>query len=153
MRARITRFDSSGTPLGPAAAWPQKLYVRLQDNAGFPLSDARLVGAEVIQLFNDAWATVLGLRHPDGLGQPDAVCWAGAWPFIGALADAAMTNGCVRLERAARDGDDAQWPSGGGLYTLFLRSDRFLRDGFPSDRGKFNRCFREIRFHTAGESI
>lgn len=50
-------------------------------------------GSELIQLYNDAYIPVLGQRHPSGLGQPAAMCWEDAWPFVGGLADAVMIQG------------------------------------------------------------
>jgi PAS domain S-box-containing protein len=50
-------------------------------------------GPQLIQLYNDAYTPVLGLRHPSGLGQPAAECWSEAWPTVGPLADAVMKEG------------------------------------------------------------
>jgi hypothetical protein len=50
-------------------------------------------GPKLIQLYNDAYVPVLGLRHPSGLGQPASECWSEAWPTVGPLADAVMREG------------------------------------------------------------
>jgi signal transduction histidine kinase/FixJ family two-component response regulator len=84
--------DWSGTPLGRLSAWPQSLKsaVEIMLNSSYPM----LVwwGPTLIQLYNDAYTPVLGLRHPSGLGQPAAECWAEAWPTVGPLADAVMSK-------------------------------------------------------------
>ena len=93
MRTRIAGFDWARTPLGPAPAWPQSLRsaIEIMLCSRYPM----LVwwGPELIQFYNDAYVPVLSQRHPWGLGQPAAICWAEAWPFVGALADAVMMQG------------------------------------------------------------
>lgn len=93
MRARIAAFDWSQTPLGPVPQWPQNLKsaVEIMLTSRYPM----LVwwGPGLIQFYNDAYVPVLGQRHPWGLGQPAAVCWEEAWPFVGALADAVIGQG------------------------------------------------------------
>jgi PAS domain S-box-containing protein len=85
--------DWSDTALGPVRKWPQSLKsaVEIMLNSRYPM----LVwwGPKLIQLYNDAYTPVLGLRHPSGLGQPAAECWSEAWPTVGPLADAVMTQG------------------------------------------------------------
>src|SRR5262245_32637371 len=85
--------DWSATRLGPLSDWPQSLKsaVEIMLNSRYPM----LVwwGPALIQLYNDAYTPVLGLRHPSGLGQPAAECWSEAWPTVGPLADAVMNEG------------------------------------------------------------
>ena len=45
-----------------------------------------LWGPELIQLYNDAYAEILGDRHPAALGQAACVTWAEVWDKIGYLA-------------------------------------------------------------------
>ncbi len=104
MRSRIASFDWSRTPLGPAGGWPRGLRsaVEIMLTARYPM----LVwwGPQLIQFYNDAHVPALGQRHPRGLGKPAAMHWAEAWPLLGALAHAVMTQGVStwseRLEMA-----------------------------------------------------
>ncbi len=43
--------------------------------------------------YNDAYAPVLGRRHPDALGRPAPEVWSEAWPTVGPQADAVMHEG------------------------------------------------------------
>ena len=38
-----------------------------------------LWGADLIQIYNDAYRVLMGQKHPTGLGQPTAECWPEVW--------------------------------------------------------------------------
>jgi hypothetical protein len=40
-----------------------------------------LSGPELVQIYNDAYAKLMGARHPGGLGQPNRLCWPEVWVF------------------------------------------------------------------------
>jgi PAS domain S-box-containing protein len=104
MRQRVREFDWADTPLGPRAGWPATLAftVDLVLASGFPM--AVRWGPQLITIYNDAYAGLLGERHPSALGRPlDEV-----WPE--------MKDELVPLNRAIlngeRDGffdDDHPW--------------------------------------------
>src|SRR5262249_20906515 len=50
-------------------------------------------GQEFIQLYNDAYAPMLGTRHPHALGQPAPVVWADVWDVVGPQAEAVLYAG------------------------------------------------------------
>src|SRR5262249_34359545 len=69
MGARIRAFDWSTTRLGPTEKWPQSL--RSAVSILLP-SRAQIVlfwGPELVALYNDAYAPVLGSKHPWALGK------------------------------------------------------------------------------------
>ena len=75
----VTEFDWSCTPLGDQANWPQSLHtvVKLVLSSAFPM--ILLWGRDLIQIYNDGYAVIMGERHPAGLGQPTRQCWPEMW--------------------------------------------------------------------------
>ena len=82
--------DWSCTPLGPIESWPQSLRttVSLCLASNFPISIAW--GAQHTQIYNDGYWPICGAKHPASLGQDFSVCWASAWPVIGASFERAL---------------------------------------------------------------
>jgi signal transduction histidine kinase len=79
MRQRVHALDWSRTPLGPIESWPPALrtLVDLILGSAFPM--VVLWGAELTQLYNDAYAEVIGEKHPTALGMATRDCWPEAW--------------------------------------------------------------------------
>ena len=75
MAERCRTFDWSGTPLGPADSWPQSLRtaVALVLRSGFPM--ILVWGPELVQIYNDSYSKLIGLKHPSALGMPTHECW------------------------------------------------------------------------------
>lgn len=69
MRGRIEAFDWAATPLGPRAAWPHGLAfaVEMIVASAFPM--ALRWGPDLVLIYNDAYAPMLGARHPGVLGK------------------------------------------------------------------------------------
>ncbi len=68
MRARCRALDWAATPLGTVEGWPQSLRtaVSLCLASGFPM--LVMWGPELVQIYNDAFRSVLQAKHPAGLG-------------------------------------------------------------------------------------
>ncbi|MDI1341238.1 PAS domain-containing protein [Polaromonas sp.] len=74
--ARLMRErDWSGSPLGASVLWPQSLrsVVNLMLGSAFPMFVAW--GPSLSLLYNDAYAEVLGAKHPQALGHPFYEVW------------------------------------------------------------------------------
>ncbi len=69
MAARVLAFDWSATPLGPAETWPESLRTAVGICLSSQLPMFVWWGPELINIYNDAYAPVLGKRHPDALGR------------------------------------------------------------------------------------
>ena len=79
MGARIRAHDWAATPLGPVDAWPQSLRTAVQLVLAAPFAHSVLWGPDLVQIYNDAYAALMGAKHPAGLGQPTRVCWPEVW--------------------------------------------------------------------------
>jgi PAS domain-containing protein len=90
MGGRMRALDWSRTPLGPVARWPHSLKacVRIVLTSRQPMFV--WWGESLINLYNDAYRSIVGGKHPDALGQPASVVWREIWDQVGPRAAAAM---------------------------------------------------------------
>ena len=82
MGARMRGHDWSASPLGPPETWPGPLrtVAGLILGSAFPMFAAW--GNALGYLYNDAYARMLGARHPDALGKPFREVWPEIWDEI-----------------------------------------------------------------------
>jgi PAS domain S-box-containing protein len=80
--ALMRDHDWSETALGPIGNWPQSLRSALGISLRSASASAIFWGADHLFLYNDAWAELLGERHPGALGQPARQIWADAWDLL-----------------------------------------------------------------------
>lgn len=92
MGALMRTHDWSSSPLGPPAAWPQSLLsvTRLLLNSKFPMFVAW--GGALGFLYNDAYAEILGTKHPEALGRAFRDIWSEIWPDISPLVESALAG-------------------------------------------------------------
>jgi signal transduction histidine kinase/DNA-binding response OmpR family regulator len=93
MAAAISGHDWAATPLGPADQWPQSLKstVRLILGSRYPMFI--WWGPELVCIYNDAYADILGARHPFALGRSGKETWGDIWSVIGPQVDAVTGRG------------------------------------------------------------
>ena len=90
MGRRMSEIDWSRTPLGPVESWPQSLRtcVRIILTSRQPMFV--WWGDELVNLYNDAYKSIVGGKHPGALGQPARVVWREIWDQVGPRAESAM---------------------------------------------------------------
>ena len=93
MAEAIRHTDWSQTPLGPSHQWPASLRIAVTTVLDSPLPSVVLWGSELLQIYNDAYRPVLGLRHPVALGQPTRECWPEVWHFNQPIYHQVMESG------------------------------------------------------------
>jgi PAS domain-containing protein len=95
MAASMRQHDWSLSPLGDPQGWPQALRttVALMLQSKFPMFVAW--GDELGFLYNDAYAQILGAKHPKALGRRFQQVWSDIWPDIKPLIDAALGGEAV----------------------------------------------------------
>ncbi len=89
----IDRFDWAGTPIGPRDAWPQSLRTSLSICLASRFPILIWWGPQMIKLYNDAYATILGDKHPAALGAPGRTVWPEIWHIIGPMLNQVMREG------------------------------------------------------------
>ena len=90
MGGLIRAFDWSSTPLGVPEQWPESLRiaVRIMLTSRQPIWIGW--GEELIYLYNDAYLSIIGGKHPQALGQPTREVWREIWGDIEPLLTTAL---------------------------------------------------------------
>src|SRR6478752_3547138 len=102
--ARVAAFNWAATALGPMRDWSPSLKwaVDLVLASGFPMSVRW--GPDLIMIYNDAYAVMLGDRHPDALGKPLRETWPEIFGELGVL-----NQSILRGEREGFFAEDHPW--------------------------------------------
>ncbi|MGZ9057770.1 MAG: hybrid sensor histidine kinase/response regulator [Burkholderiaceae bacterium] len=93
MGARIAAHDWEATPVGRIARWPSSLKTSLSLCLASRYPMFLWWGSGLINFYNDAYAPVLGARHPAALGGNAAEIWHEIWPILGPQVDAVLATG------------------------------------------------------------
>lgn len=97
IQSRFTYAESSSngaqTPLGAIETWPQSLKTAIRIILGSRYPMFVWWGHQMINLYNDAYAPILGQRHPSALGQPAFEVWPDIWEVVGPQAEAVLNEG------------------------------------------------------------
>jgi PAS domain S-box-containing protein len=98
MGERLRAFDWSRSPLGRPEAWPQALKTAtgILLSSKFPMFLAW--GPELRFLYNDAYADILGAKHPHALGHAFEDIWAEIWSDIEPLVQRALAGEATYFE-------------------------------------------------------
>ncbi|WP_050783518.1 hybrid sensor histidine kinase/response regulator [Methylobacterium nodulans] len=136
MGAVIRRHGWSASPLGRPETWPQCLRsaVSLMLGSRFPMFVA--YGPDLHFLYNDAYAEILGDKHPSALGRRFRDVWPEIWGDVEPLIGAALAGQATWAENMPltmnRRGHDEQ--------TWFTFSYSPLRDEDGAVVGMFCAC-------------
>src|ERR1700759_4834165 len=87
---RMRAIDWSQTPLGPVNAWPQSLKTCMRIILTSRQPMFVWWGKDLINLYNDAYKSIVGGKHPEALGQPARDVWREIWDQVGPRAETAM---------------------------------------------------------------
>ncbi len=98
MAERIRAFAWGRTPLGPMEDWPQSLRTSVDIMLGSGHAMQIAWGDGRTFLYNDAYASMLGARHPIALGAPFHDAWPDVWHEIEPLVARVFTGETVRYE-------------------------------------------------------
>jgi hypothetical protein len=87
LQRTVLEYDWAATALGPQAEWSPTLRTAVSSclNSRFPI--LLMWGPELVMIYNDAYAPLLGDRHPAALGGRAAEIWSDIWDDIGAMTD------------------------------------------------------------------
>ncbi|MFD1256149.1 ATP-binding protein [Mucilaginibacter terrae] len=89
----IRSKDWSQTALGSPDTWPDSLRaaISISLNSGFPI--AIYWGNEFLLLYNDAWSSIPGNKHPWALGKPGTEVWPEIWDGLDAEFKSVLVSG------------------------------------------------------------
>ncbi len=139
--ADAARFAELGAPAG----WPAEL--RVLTNLLLASSEAMFIawGPQRLFFYNDAYAPILGARHPAALGLPMQTVWHAHWPDLSPLVDRTFAGHSVQLA------DVALWieRSGTSQEARFSCGYHPVRDDHGEVRGLFCVCRDTTAQHAA----
>ncbi|MFF5080964.1 SpoIIE family protein phosphatase [Actinoplanes sp. NPDC000266] len=92
MGRRMLEFDWAGSPLGHPSGWPPELRMAVATMLASRAQIAVLWGPEYCALYNDAYISVLGGKHPGFLGRPCHEMWSEIWPELRELFAGVVAN-------------------------------------------------------------
>ncbi len=112
--ALLNGHDWSGSALGPPALWPRALRTAACMMFDSPVPMWLAWGETLPMVYNEAYAGLLGAKHPAALGAPVAEVWSEIWQDIGPLvAQTLAGRGVCREDLPLRvrrgDGEEAAW--------------------------------------------
>jgi signal transduction histidine kinase/DNA-binding response OmpR family regulator len=87
MGRRMRDLDWTSTPLGPPARWPAELQHAVGTMLASRAQMALFWGPHYSALYNDAYISALGDKHPSSLGRSAAEIWAEVWSVLQKLFD------------------------------------------------------------------
>lgn len=93
MADRVRGHDWSSTTLGPIESWSKELLTIVNLVLASPLPARTMWGPEFILIYNDAYRSFPGPRHPWALGRPAKEVYGESWPVVGPLLETAFATG------------------------------------------------------------
>ncbi|MCJ2018255.1 PAS domain S-box protein [Methylobacterium sp. E-065] len=97
MAAHIRAFDWAATPLGPSAAWSERLRVMVEQVLASPLVSSLVCGPERVLIYNAAAAKLFGARHPTALGRPLPETFPDGWATVAPFYERAFAGEAVQV--------------------------------------------------------
>jgi len=98
--ALVRAIDWQKTPLGAIETWPQALVHYVALVLELPSPAIIFWGEELLQIYNDGYAVIMGPRHPRYFGAPYHECWPDTYPTIHPWMRRVLDSGeIVRVDR------------------------------------------------------
>jgi signal transduction histidine kinase len=95
---RCRSFDWGATHLGPVASWPASLRTTTSIVLSSAFPSIVLWGPELVQIYNDGYAPIMGDKHPWGLGKPTREVWPEVWDINGPVYERVHRGETVAFE-------------------------------------------------------
>jgi serine phosphatase RsbU (regulator of sigma subunit) len=91
----VLEYDWSATAIGDESEWSPTLRTTVSTMLNSRFGMVLFCGPEMVQVYNDAYAPMLGDRHPWALGAPAPEVWSDVWSDISSLVDEVFAGGVV----------------------------------------------------------
>ena len=108
-------IDWASTPLGPVEYWPSDLRIMSNLIMGSPHPAAMYWGKEYVAIYNEAYISLAGQKHPKLMGSRYMDAWSEIWDELEPVFDGAWNDGDAMMKH-----DDG----------LFLTRHGFLEETF-----------------------
>ncbi|KAH6651161.1 hypothetical protein F5144DRAFT_480235 [Chaetomium tenue] len=108
-------IDWASTPLGPIEFWPIELRIMSSMIMGSPHPAALYWGRDYVAIYNEAYISLAGQKHPQLMGSRYRDAWPEIWGQIQPVFDAAWDSGYATMKN-----DD----------TLFVSRHGFMEEAF-----------------------
>ena len=93
-RDLFASIDWSRTDLGPVEGWPQRLRAMVEVIFVNRYPMIVLWGPDSVHVaYNDAYAKLIGTRHPQAMGEKNATVWPEVWHINGPIFEAVLASG------------------------------------------------------------
>ena len=92
MRALLRAHPWEASALGHPDSWPRELHAAVEIMLQAPHPALIGWGGQAVVLYNDAYAALLGARHPAALGQPFSQAWPELWQTAGVRVTGALAG-------------------------------------------------------------
>jgi PAS domain S-box-containing protein len=93
MADRVRSYDWGSTPLGPIESWSPELITIVNLTLSSPSPARTMWGPNFILIYNDAYRSYPGPRHPYALGKPARTIYEESWHVVGPLLEKAFATG------------------------------------------------------------
>ncbi len=102
MAVRCRALDWESTTLGAVSGWSSALRTLVRTVIESPFPTTLWCGDALVLVYNDAYRTLLGGKHPLALGRAGPLVWAEIWPDIAPMFDGMRSGGAPAFEEGAR---------------------------------------------------
>ncbi len=126
--ALIRERDWAATSLGAVDTWPVEMRATIANIVNSPVAKVLMWGPDHIMLYNDAYRTIAGERHPSALGSPVATAFPEVWDWNRPILEAGL-----RGETISYRDQPIEFDRPDGRTTLYL--DLFYTPVYEADGG------------------
>ena len=98
MASLIRSKDWSHSLLGQCPGWTATLRTTVDMLLACQFPMVLLWGKDLVQIYNDGYRAVMGIKHPQGMGQATQDCWPEVWHFNQPVYDRVWQGESLKFE-------------------------------------------------------
>jgi serine phosphatase RsbU (regulator of sigma subunit) len=98
LQQQVLQHDWSRTALGPVSSWSPTLLSSVSTVVNSPFGMLLMWGDDLVMVYNDRYAELLGPRHPAALGERVPAVWPDVWSDIAGMIDDVRAGGATWAE-------------------------------------------------------
>jgi len=98
LQQQVLDHDWATTSLGALDTWSATLLSAVSTLLNSPFGGLLMLGDDLVMVYNDRYAELLGPRHPKALGAPVPEVWPDVWSDIAGMIDDVRAGGATWFE-------------------------------------------------------